>query len=125
VKELKFNKKTLKVKPKTDTLCFYSPHGDLAIFYKNDRSPYVTGEKVIGASAEEATTQLSIRNLTPEEQKNPDTDPVKGGAFSYLAVVVETGTGDAVTLDPDIIIDDPGSGGGGGVARKAKRKPKK
>jgi hypothetical protein len=93
---------------KGEKLCFKCDDGEFAVLFANDRSPYVSGKKAHAAHKTETTAQLKVRNLTAAEQKKPVGDPVNGATFKYGVAVLHPGTGKVLTLDPDIIIDDPG-----------------
>ncbi len=104
------------IKPLVNKLCFKCNVGEFAVLFHNNRSPFASGGKVHGAHKGQSTTTLKIRGLTASEQSKPKTDPVDGATFKYGVAVLDPTTGKVLTLDPDIIIDDPG--GGGGVGKK-------
>ncbi len=98
--------KKVEVEP-GDKLCFTCDGGELAVLFHNDRSPFASGKKVHAARKGQLTTKLQIRGLTASERKNPKSDPVNGATFKYGVAVLHPTTGNVLTLDPDIIIDDP------------------
>src|SRR5262249_16302243 len=106
----------LRVRPQNnDTLCWTCSGGDFAILFKNSRSPYSSGRKVHGAHSATKTKKLKIRQVTAHERDDfPESDPVNGATFEYGVAVVHPTTNQLLTLDPDVIIDDPGGGGGNG-----------
>jgi hypothetical protein len=96
---------------KNDTLKWTCSGGEYAVLFHNNRSPFANGKKVHAAHSGAATTKLKIRGLKQAEQDAEEDDPVNGATFKYGVAVLHPGTGKVLTLDPDVIIDDPGGGG--------------
>jgi hypothetical protein len=99
------------VKPnrKNEQLCFQCNDGEFAVLFHNDRSPYSSGKKAHAGHKGDTTPKLKVRHLTASEQGNPVGDPVKGATFQYGVAVLNPANKKVLTLDPDIIIDDPGT----------------
>ena len=109
---------------KKDKLRFKGVGGEWAVLYKNGRTPYQSpGERAVCGNDGATSKALKIRRLTPSEILNPG-DPTIGTRFSYSIAVLDPGTGNVVSMDPDLIILDSG-GGGGGTTTSAKKKPAK
>ena len=90
-----------------DTLAFTSTGGDFAIFFKNGRSPHLNDHPRERCGQDGETTHpLKIRKLKPSELGHAG-DPKLGDTFSYGIAVLRLDTGQILTKDPDIIIDDP------------------
>lgn len=98
-----------KVQP-NDNLIIECGIGEFAVLFDNDRNPSTGTRKVHGANRGEVV-KFRIRNLTQSEKREPEDDRVKGATFKYGVAVMQPGTGHVLTMDPDIIIDDPGGGG--------------
>ena len=99
-----------KIKPNVNTLSFKCDVGEFAVLFDNNRSPFSSGKKAHSAHKGDKTSKLKIRGLTSTEQGFPVTDPVNGATFKYGVAVINPSTGKVLTLDPDIIIEDPGGG---------------
>jgi hypothetical protein len=99
------------IKPNVNNLSFKCDVGEFAVLFDNNRSPFSSGKKSHGAHKGKSTKKLKIRSLTPSEQNYPVNDRANGASFKYGVAVMNPGTGQVLTLDPDIIIDDPGGGG--------------
>ena len=98
------------VKP-NDNLSFKCDVGEFSVLFDNNRSPFTVLKKVHGAHKGEATVKAKIRHLSVSEKKALKDDRVNGATFKYGVAVMKPGTGEVLTLDPDIIIEDPGGGG--------------
>ena len=96
---------------KNSTLRWKCSDGEYAVLFHNDRSPFLSGKKVHAAHSGKLTSKLNIRGLKSSELRSPENDPVNGATFKYGVAVLHPGTGKVLTLDPDVIIDDPGGGG--------------
>ena len=88
-----------------DRVSWISPDGQIAILFKNVGTPLECKQTAFAADMGEATPLRKIKHLTgPKPAKMP---------FPY-AVAHQDVNNKLVTVDPDLIIDDPGGGGGAG-----------
>jgi hypothetical protein len=88
-------------------LAFTCTGGDFAIFFKNGRSPHLNDHPRVRCGHDGDTTHaLKIRKLKQSEHGHVG-NPQIGDTFSYGIAVLRLDTGQILTRDPDIIIDDP------------------
>ena len=97
-----FQGRTVRVKP-NDEIQWEAEHAQFGVHFKNDDSPFESGNWVTSGAMNASSPIETVRSLGGPTTKT----------FSYFAVVAKKqGKKEVITDDPDIIVDSNTGGGG-------------